>query len=780
MSNDVTSMPQEVVTWLGLFGTVPESPQTINLQEFMKEDNLAAFKSRYEKVSLRRDDILKYPLDYCSDDIQEIRRKIEEADNKVKLLGEPKTAEEAEKAIQAVDALEKEIENGAPKFRAHDKEVRKYFAELKKLKPRIQLADSLPATGTGGDSPWKAERLTYDTQKLKVIDEQNKKEFKKGNEELTKLATSIDKLVDKKLAQVTTQVDEATGVDGSAVKCKKLVDTLANTPGLIAAMSADKQLKLLETLRTKIVNCKACGKGMTKAEFEGHGNKCVSDLTPACAPNKIDAAKRCTKCGAPSTGGNCAAKCKCTTKNAWYDCDCGENFKENSATCTACGNTGADVTLEGYFCDDCGKSWSGGSECKAVCGESGKEIDDIVNKDRNRPLLDARAKIMGKMKMDEKFVQFDKENRKKIAKELREFKDFNDAEQSWAEWVSKGELVKIQTVLEKLIEKQCKILGHDTYPGHVGPTITLVLTDPTSDPKMKPSNYGYCEAGFPTKIKINKAHAGFNDFKEVVDTIIHENSHAWQEMVMKKLKGAAPYTGVDKKSIEDNTDLITQAKMFLENDETYIQSDVDGEAYRHEPVEEHAWNAGGATSAMLLVPPAVQSMKSSELMKSKTFFMKSIKRQADATIVTKERHGIYGSEWEGEEATDKVLYLEYLERPSGTAAVLRKVTVKIIDVVNEFTLETDFDATKMATPLIDPAKINAELKSKALQLFTKELASLDPGQLDQIHNLLVSEKKYQKTLDEGGKVVFREPDTHEFAELTGCRLMLDETVAKLT
>ncbi len=766
-----TGLPlsEDVAKWLGLFGKVVEPPQTVNLKEFMAEENKQAFQSRYQKLTLLRDDILLYPNEYASDDITEIKRKVKEADANVTSLGELTTADKAEQALVAVDALEKEIKAGTAKFRAHDKEVRKYFAELKKLRPRIDLATNLPATGTGGvDTAWKAERQTFDTQLAKVVDVQNKKEFKKANEELTKLVPTIDALVNKKLAQVNTQVTDATGPTGSAEKAKDLVGELETTPGLIAAMSSEQQLKLLETLRTKIINCKACGKGMTKDEFVNNGNKCTSNKTPACAADQIEKPMRCTDCG-NAVVGNCTYVCPSDKFNTYYDCTCNNNFKENGGVCPTC-NDATNVSLDGEFCDLCGKPWSGGPTCDEPCDDSGKEIDDFVSANHNRDLLDARAKIMSKMKMDERFVEFDKKNRKTIAKELREFDDFKEAEGEWADWVSKGELVKIETVLKKVIEKQCKILGHDTFPGKVGPTVELVLQEP---PDIEASNYGACEPGFPTRIKLNKKHAGFSDFKEVVDTIIHENSHAWQEMIMKKLKGEAPYTDIDKASIENNPDLVTQAKMFLENDQTYIQSEVDDDAYRHEPVEEHAWTAGGATSAMLLVPPAIQSFRSENIMQSKTWMVKSISREADATITLKERHGIYDNEWEGENPGDKKFVLEGPTIPGG------KAEIEISSAPSENSLSSTFDASALPTPLIDPTRIKKELEDLSQQEFTKKLADLKPEEVTELHDKLVTDKKYEKVVGEKN-VDFREPLTHKFIEVTACRLRLDERVAKLS
>lgn len=775
MSTGLNVLPPEIEKWLQRFG-VGGSPQVVDLGEFMKEDNLKAFESRYAKLALRRDDILNYPDQHCSDEIIEIRRKVKEADEKVSRLGTPATPEEVDKALAAVAVLEKEINDGAPTFRAHDKEVRKYFAELKKLRPQIQLATGLPQQVSGIDTPWKAERVKFDTQKQLVIDRQNEKKFKEANVELAKLAKDIEALVQKKMVAVNKQVDAATGAKGSAKKCKQLVAQLDSTPGLIAAMSSDMQLKLLKTLRTKLINCKTCGQGMTADEFDANGCECTSNMSPACDPYQIEIPLMCGKCKTASTGGNCQGPCTNKVKESWYDCACGEGFCENGGICPVCG-TADDVKFDDYYC---GKGhWMGtNSNCPGKCGSAKKDFDHNVSADHNRDMLDARAKIMAKMKMDEKFVELNKRKLQEIAKELREFKDFQEAEEKWAEWVRDSDFTKMQVVLEKIVEKQCKILGHDTCPNHTGKTVTLVFADPTTDPSLSATTYGYCKAGFPTAIHLNKAHAGFNDFKEVVDTIIHENSHAWQEMIILKLQGKTPYTGTDKAEIENDPELITQAEMFLENDQTYINSRVNSEAYRHEPLEEHAWNAGGKTSAMLLVPPQVQSMKSSELMKSRTFFLKSIKRQAAAEIVTKERHGIYGSEWEGERPRDKRLQLEYLDRSTGTAT-LKKVPIQISEVANEYTLETKFNATVMATPLADPAVIQRELKAIALRKFTKELASLTETELNEAHADLVSEKKYQK-VGTGKDAEFREPLNFEYADLTGCRLILDETVSKLS
>src|SRR5262249_61771534 len=114
--------------------------------------------------------------------------------------------------------LEKEIAAGTGPMQKHDLAMRKYFAALKQLKPRLATADKLPTTGTGGDTPWKAEREAYDAQKALVIAAQDGHDFEKANAELVKLAKATDDVIKKRLEKVSEEVAKVTNTNSGGSK----------------------------------------------------------------------------------------------------------------------------------------------------------------------------------------------------------------------------------------------------------------------------------------------------------------------------------------------------------------------------------------------------------------------------------------------------------------------------------------------------------------------------------------------------------------------------------
>jgi hypothetical protein len=85
------------------------------------------------------------------------------------------------------------------------------------------------------------------------------------------------------------------------------------------------------------------------------------------------------------------------------------------------------------------------------------------------------------------------------------------------------------------------------------------------------------------------------DFKEAIDTAIHETSHAYQNELVKQLNEveAGTRTPPPPKPWE-----MEQAKLFRLNQIAYEDGGLDRDAYLKEPLELHAWLAGG-TAAML-------------------------------------------------------------------------------------------------------------------------------------------------------------------------------------
>lgn len=634
----------------------------------------------YARLKLRMEDVIEYPTEHASEELVELQDAVKKAKLAYEKAAEPraKLAEflgkygveidaapprlrlEASLSLpdlkKAVEALREAIDKAAPLLRAHAVEVRRYYKRLKELKTRIAMADALPLQVLGIDTAWKAEKEAYVLAKAAVKAEVDapKRDYKAGNLALDELVEKLNALAKKRVDALDAEVDTVTtGPNGSAKKSKRLVDELLNTPGLIAEMKPEQQLKLLETLRTKLITCTSCDVSMSWDEFKGNGQKCTSCNSRA----NIDAPRVCSTCGKPG---------KPTT----------------SAPCPPpCGGDG----------------WMYATSMRTHSG---------VFAHPNRPLLEARAKVLSSMKLDPAFVEFDKDKRKEIVKAVRgdpSFKEAEDRENGWSKWVRDGDTVKMEAFLNSVLKKQWEVLapglknltrqmGGTTHQFPDFPVKVKFFNDP--DPDL----FGQCSPGFPTWIEINLNGEYIGDFKEQVDTIIHENMHAFQEMLISGLKKRGPFSDGSKRTeILNNPQLAIQAQMFAENDETYINSDtleyshnaklLSSRAYRHEPLEEHAWTTGGKSSQALLVPPQVRSFQSKRSMKDKLFFIEWIERANLPKVRLRERHGIYSGEWEGERAGDKRLILEGVKRSKALVAI----PASIEEVVDEFTLQLDVD-----------------------------------------------------------------------------------------
>lgn len=637
----------------------------------------------YARLKLRLDDVLDYPADYASEAVVELQTAVRKAKIAYEAAAEPraKLAAFLEKhdvevdaapprlrleaglslpgLQKAVEALAARLQEAAGPLRAHDAEVRRYYKRLKELKPRLTMAAALPLQVSGIDAAWKTEKEAYTLAHAAVKAEVDppKRDYKAGNLALDDLVLKLDALAKKRVEALDAEIDTATtGANGGANKARALVDQLSTTPGLIAEMKPAQQLKLLESLRTKIVTCTSCDISMTAREFTDAGFQCTSCGSDA----DIDAPVRCSN-------DNC-----CRTRRV-----------QSSGPCPDCGLTGITwaLEMEPSFTTDPG---------------------GVVKRHPNRPLLEARAKILGNMKMDPGFVEFDKGVRKKIVTAVRDDKNFSTAASEWATWVKDGDTGKMETFLNSVLAKQWAVLAPD-QKGLKRTKGGMEHDFPDFPVKVKffrdrPSLFGQCSPGFPTWIEINLDGSYIADFKEQVDTIIHENMHAFQEMLIAGIQKRAPFTdGAKQTEILNNPQLATQAKMFAENDESYINSGtldyslnariLSQRTYRHEPLEEHAWTAGGKSSQALLVPPQVRSFQSKRGLKNKIWFIESIQRANQPEVRLRERHGIYGDEWEGERATDKVLILENVKKNHA----LVSLNAKIVEVVNEYTLKLNVD-----------------------------------------------------------------------------------------
>jgi len=411
----------------------------------------------------------------------------------------------------------------------------------------------------------------------------------------------------------------------------------------------------------------------------------------------------------------------------------------------------------------------------------------LPTSDDNDP---ARIKIFADSSMDPAFVKAEAAVLKKVVTalrgddgknatdETREAKRlWQEAEANWSEWAKKDPN-KIKAVFERTVLMQfkelCKMAGfnrpEDYPPDFPKPPVTVVLGD------KPPSVFGDTTPEFPAKITINKNHRMFGDFKEMMDTILHENSHAWQNMIVAQFKGEAPFRPEDKAKVNGNTapaSMKLQAALFAENDGSYFNSDDSREAYRHEPLEEQAWGFGGKSAQALLIPPPQRSFDSSKGLKNKFWVVTSLSREDGARVRLRERHGIYVDEWEGEKAGDKKLTLE------GVPGLSSTTPLRVEDVIDEFTLELDLDASNLRGRMVSKAELEEEMKDRAKKKHRgKKLSELSAEQRKALFDKVLADNDWEASGSEDDQTaVVRATDE---VDVEHARLVLDESVAKLT
>jgi hypothetical protein len=241
--------------------------------------------------------------------------------------------------------------------------------------------------------------------------------------------------------------------------------------------------------------------------------------------------------------------------------------------------------------------------------------------------FDARCKIYVSTPMDAKFVKADTKRRKKIVKDLKKDPKFQDAKAKWDTAYTEEDKKKF---LEHAAKKQCEAMGHTG----TDPVLTFIRNrkcrntwDPCADncrdgnavewdvddsdePQACPTcgdangfygSMGQCDGGAPATIEVNtdsKLHQ-LDNFGEILDTVIHENTHAYQNKLIKDLNDG---------TLKEGDPEYEQALLFRENEQGYVDNDnnnpLQAQAYQHEPLEIHAMTMGPLVRDGLLGPRA--------------------------------------------------------------------------------------------------------------------------------------------------------------------------------
>jgi hypothetical protein len=224
--------------------------------------------------------------------------------------------------------------------------------------------------------------------------------------------------------------------------------------------------------------------------------------------------------------------------------------------------------------------------------------------------MQALVKLYGSMKMDPDFLDADKAKRDEVLKNLtgKGGPGQHDFMADRATWHDKDINEKF-TVLKDFQDMQCKALD---------------ITVPPMELSGDLDSSGHC-SGKQVQVSTKPEHA--LSFDEMIDTVDHETTHAYQNDMTDKLESGHP------DAVGPGDPEYSQVLLFLLNNKAYAgppdrlndpptrpsdpsgqaryetdmrrwntakqKYDVDRAAYENEPVEAHAWKAGSEAARAL-------------------------------------------------------------------------------------------------------------------------------------------------------------------------------------
>jgi hypothetical protein len=205
---------------------------------------------------------------------------------------------------------------------------------------------------------------------------------------------------------------------------------------------------------------------------------------------------------------------------------------------------------------------------------------------------DAQKEVFRAMTMDPGFVEQEAQTRKQIVQKLvadpAVLKQLKEARAGWSDPAKCSSKDKID-VLRKALIAQSEALGF----GKEVPGIVEVNTGPdengtVDNGEMQPDG----------KIRINMhPESSVHDFERALDLIFHENSHNYQNKLVKQLEAG---------QLKPGTPLYNQARMFQANQATehgsYVRSSDPAEFddYQRQPIEDHAHTNGPKTAKAVI------------------------------------------------------------------------------------------------------------------------------------------------------------------------------------
>jgi hypothetical protein len=206
-------------------------------------------------------------------------------------------------------------------------------------------------------------------------------------------------------------------------------------------------------------------------------------------------------------------------------------------------------------------------------------------------LRDAQKKLFRNTDIDPKFRDDDRVRQDKVAADLKDDKELSEARGKWGSLDKDG----LRRALTIVVAAQSKEYG-------IPPPLIVFFPDeeePNLSPTADPT--GGFFSSKDGKLHINTGVKAFKDFKETIDTVLHENMHHYQDELVNMLRDGS------LKSSDPRRD---QALMFEVNNLDpggYIDAAESGADYRVQPVERSAYETGTATVGKVIAamkPPA--------------------------------------------------------------------------------------------------------------------------------------------------------------------------------
>lgn len=209
-------------------------------------------------------------------------------------------------------------------------------------------------------------------------------------------------------------------------------------------------------------------------------------------------------------------------------------------------------------------------------GANGKKVwEDVGSKEWKKAVDDILS-----LKVDDEFTKEYDRKSSVVAKKLASDPIVSKAYDKWDEWTKDPpNTAEIEKLMKQVVKLQCEELGIDPPT----PTETFTNTD-------RPGLCGQYSKS-DNKISLNTANVGFKDFRELLDTLTHENTHAYQAKLIK---------GLDDGSIKAGDPEYAAAMIFaLNTNKGYVTSSESAhhpkDAYNKQPKEVQAWRAGRLT-----------------------------------------------------------------------------------------------------------------------------------------------------------------------------------------